>query len=65
MSHRIGNVTVICETPPRQCETCGEVKETRPYGPNGQEICYDCAMKNPKATNARMDHVLYGDELPI
>ncbi len=31
------------------CELCGEHAETRPYGPNGEEVCFDCGMKNEEA----------------
>lgn len=26
------------------CRFCGAHAETRPYGPNGEEICFECAM---------------------
>ena len=26
------------------CEYCGKVAETRPYGRNNEEICFQCAM---------------------
>jgi hypothetical protein len=32
------------------CELCGEVAELRPYGPNGEEICFQCGMKDEEAT---------------
>lgn len=28
--------------PDGQCALCGKIDETRPYGPNGLEICFDC-----------------------
>ncbi|OJV73902.1 MAG: hypothetical protein BGO35_03855 [Burkholderiales bacterium 64-34] len=27
-----------------RCATCGEEKETRPYGKGGAAICFGCAM---------------------
>ncbi len=34
----------IAEQPPEVCEMCGSVAECRPYGPNGETICFECAM---------------------
>jgi len=31
---------------PRVCQLCGKVAETRPYGPNGENVCFDCGMKD-------------------
>lgn len=27
------------------CDFCGDFQETRPYGPGGKDICFDCAQK--------------------
>lgn len=32
-----------------RCQLCGKLDETRPYGPNGEEVCFDCGMKNQAA----------------
>lgn len=32
------------------CEMCGVVDELRPYGPNNESICFDCAMKDEATT---------------
>jgi hypothetical protein len=40
---------VIEAEPPQTCELCGNVEETRPYGPNGEEVCFDCGMKDEEA----------------
>jgi hypothetical protein len=31
------------------CELCGKIAETRPYGPNGEEVCFECGMKDKTA----------------
>ena len=36
----------IAQEPDDDCEMCGAVDELRPYGPNYERICFDCAMKN-------------------
>lgn len=40
---------LISEQPPGRCELCGAVRETRPYGPNEEEVCFDCGMKDKAA----------------
>lgn len=43
----------------RHCELCGLPAEVRPYGPNGEYICFDCGMKDEKTTKRRFEqHVL-------
>ena len=29
--------------------------ETRPYGPNGEEVCFKCGMKNEAAAKRQFD----------
>ena len=31
------------------CKTCGDEKETRPYGKDGAAVCFDCAMSTNEA----------------
>lgn len=40
---------LIQAEPPGRCEFCGDVKETRPYGPNGENVCFPCGMKDEEA----------------
>ena len=44
-----GRVQIEVE-PPRACQLCGRHAECRPYGPNGEDICFDCGQKTPVAT---------------
>lgn len=39
----------IAEELPQVCELCGKVAECRPYGPNDEQICFDCAMATPES----------------
>jgi len=42
-----GSPVFVIETEPdRQCKTCGQYAECRPYGPNGTDLCTNCAMKD-------------------
>jgi hypothetical protein len=63
MSHRIGNVAVIMSTPPAKCDLCGKIAELRPYGPRGENICYECAMKDEATTERQMGRKLFGEEV--
>jgi len=40
---------IICEEDHRVCELCGKHAECRPYGPNGEDVCYQCGMKDEAA----------------
>jgi hypothetical protein len=44
----------------RMCELCGAIAECRPYGPNGEQICFDCGMKDMATTEKRMKEYLFG-----
>ncbi len=44
------------------CEMCGAVAECRPYGPNGENICFDCGMKDPETTEKRMGQYIFGEK---
>jgi len=33
----------IAQEPDDTCEMCGQVDELRPYGPNYERICFECA----------------------
>lgn len=62
MSKRVGNVFIIEEEPAQQCDMCGVIDELRPYGPNGEKICYDCGMKDPATTSKMLRKVMFGQD---
>jgi hypothetical protein len=34
---------------PQQCDSCGQIRELRPYGPSGKRmICFPCATATPE-----------------
>jgi len=49
MSERIGNVVILEDENAQQCDLCGKIAELRPYGPNGECVCFECGMKNEDA----------------
>ena len=40
---------VIASEQPQQCDFCGKIEELRPYGPKGETVCFECAMKDEDA----------------
>ena len=53
---------IIQEESPQACQMCGVIDECRPYGPNDEEICFDCAMKDPEATERKMAAYIFGEQ---
>jgi hypothetical protein len=49
MSFRVGNLIVICDEPDKCCELCGTWTDCRPAGPKQEQVCMDCAKKDPAA----------------
>ena len=54
---------IIAQQADEVCEMCGKVDECRPYGPNDENICFDCAMKDPETTERKMAAYIFGEEL--
>jgi len=57
----MSSLGIIYEEPPQRCEMCGIIDECRPYGPNYEEICFACAMKDEALTEIRMKQLLFGE----
>ena len=55
---------VIAQEPPQVCEMCGAIDECRPYGPNGEQICFTCATTkcDPAQVEKRMGQHIFGEE---
>ena len=62
MSRNVNGIVIIEAEPDLICFLCGKIDETRPYGPNGEEICYECGMKNQEETDRMMGIKLFGDK---
>lgn len=58
MTQRKGNVVFVEKETSQRCELCGRVEETRPYGPKGERVCFDCGMKNEDATKRAFGRLL-------
>jgi len=43
-------ILIIEPTKDDVCELCGKADELRPYGPNGENICFECGMKDEEST---------------
>ena len=53
---------VIEREPRGTCQLCGANKETRPYGPNGEEVCFPCGMKNQEAAKRGFNRFVLGEQ---
>ena len=62
MTRKIGNVVIIEEEPEGICEICGKKAELRPYGANGERICFECRMKEEETTVEMAKKILLGEE---
>lgn len=63
---RQGNALILdrTETPSGTCELCGAGdQEVRPYGPKGEWICFDCAMKDEATTERQFRRVVLGQNI--
>ncbi len=55
----------IASEPDQVCELCGKIDECRPYGPNYEQICFDCAQSTPEMKSIaekRMGEYIFGDK---
>lgn len=54
----------IAEQKPECCEMCGVIDECRPYGPNGENICFDCAMTKvgEETVNKQIAKHIFGED---
>lgn len=53
---------IIAQQADEVCEMCGKVDECRPYGPDDENICFDCAMKDESTAMRKMEQYIFGDE---
>lgn len=58
MTRRISNLLIIEEENPQQCDFCSKIAELRPYGPNGEVICLNCAMEDEESTKQKFLELL-------
>lgn len=64
MTFRIGNAVIIHRENPQQCDLCGVIAELRPYGPNGECICWECGLKDIDSRDKQMYNQLFDTDPP-
>ena len=55
----------IAEEPDTLCALCGTLTECRPYGPNYEQICVQCATATPEMeaiAQKRMAEYIFGEK---
>lgn len=53
----------IAVEPEQECELCHKIAETRPYGPNGERVCFQCGMKDEAAAKRQLAKHVFGEEI--
>ena len=59
------NIVTIDGTKHAKCQMCGKEEELRPYGPNGESVCFDCAMKDEDAAERQFAKLLDGSDMVV
>jgi formylmethanofuran dehydrogenase subunit E len=52
---------IIAAEKPQQCDLCGEISELRPYGPNGEMVCFPCGSKDEGAMERGFRRLVLGE----
>lgn len=60
MSRKSGSFFIIEGESDGVCELCGKIDELRPYGPNKENICFACGMKDQETTDRMLDARMNG-----
>lgn len=59
-----GNLVIMDRINPHdfdgKCEFCGVEDELRPYGPNNENICFDCMMKDEATAKQKFREMMNG-----
>jgi hypothetical protein len=55
---------IICPEPEDRCELCGKIAELRPYGPNGERICFECGMLDEETTKKKFKETMLDKVVP-
>ena len=52
----------IAQQPDEVCDMCGKIDECRPYGPNDENICFECAMTKvgEETVKKKMANYIFG-----
>lgn len=55
---------IIAQEHDQVCEMCGKIDECRPYGPNNEQICFDCAMTkvDEETVKKKMAEYIFGEK---
>lgn len=56
----MSSLGIIAAEKDQVCEMCGKIDECRPYGPNGEQICFECGMLDEETTKRQMAAYIYG-----
>lgn len=61
---RKGNTIIMDRVDPHafdgNCAFCNKYTELRPFGPNNENICFECGMKDPETTSRKCAEMMEG-----
>ena len=57
----MGGPFLIEAEPNGVCDLCDKTAETRPFGPNGEEVCCTCGMKDLAAVERGVAKFIFGE----
>ena len=55
-----GLVVIGGKEPHGPCAFCKKEEELRPFGPNDELICFDCAMKDEAVAHKKFMEIIHG-----
>lgn len=56
---------IIEKEPERRCELCNKEAETRPYGPNGERVCFTCGRLDEEAAIRAFSTKALGEHIAL
>jgi len=59
------HIAVIDSSATASCQMCGKQAELRPYGPNGESICFACGMKDEESTKKQFSTLLDANSIVV
>jgi len=59
------SIRIIKDVHGHKCQLCGKEAELRPYGPNGEWICFECGMKDEETTKKRFKSFILGSGIRV
>lgn len=60
IDHKGKRLIIIEEEEDAICTKCGKLDELRPYGKDGERVCFDCAQADPEERERQVNKLFHG-----